>query len=469
MSTTLPHLPEATPLRRIVRPFQAFAQAEASGGIVLLLAAVAALVWANSPWGASYTALWHTALSFRLGDWHLTKPLEAWINEGLMALFFFVVGLEIKREVLGGELASVKRAMLPIAAALGGMLVPAGLYLAFNAGGPGAAGWGIPMATDIAFALGVLALLGTRAPLGLKVFLTALAIVDDIGAILVIALFYTTGVNWVGLVVGMGFLLALMASNRLGVRQPLVYALLGLGLWFAVLLSGVHATIAGVLVAMTIPAQARIQREEFLASGHQLLNTFAEAEGTREGRFISEEQQAVVRTLEQSCEQVETPLQRLERALHPWVAFGVVPLFALANAGVSLGTEFYRALTHPVGLGVLVGLVVGKPLGITIFAWLVVKGRLAALPTGVTWWQLYGVGWLAGIGFTVSLFIDSLAFTDPELVAVAKVGILVAAVLAGSIGWAWLWWATAAEGKATGPPGNSKEGPDVSEHCAAAG
>jgi NhaA family Na+:H+ antiporter len=444
MSKTTPHLPETTPIQRIVRPFQAFVQAEASGGIVLLLAAVVALGWANSPWSVSYTALWHTPLSFRLGGWQLTEPLESWINDGLMALFFFVVGLEIKREVLGGELASVKRATLPIAAALGGMLVPAGLYLAFNAGRAGAAGWGIPMATDIAFSLGVLALLGTRAPLRLKVFLTALAIVDDIGAILVIALFYNTGVNWVGLAVGAGFLLALIAANRASVRQPLVYALLGVGLWFAVLLSGVHATIAGVLVAMTIPAQARIQREEFFESGQQLLDMFAEAEGTRGGRFISEEQQAVVRTLEQTCEQVETPLQRLERTLHPWIAFGVVPLFALANAGVSLETDFLRALTRPVGLGVLIGLVVGKQLGIIGFAWLVVKGHLAALPTGVTWRQLYGVGWLAGIGFTISLFIANLAFTDPELVVQAKVGILVAAVLSGGIGWAWLTWSSAA-------------------------
>ena len=458
MSETIPHLPEATPLRRIVRPFQAFAQAEASGGIVLLLAAVAALAWANSPWSASYTAVWHTSLSVSLGGWQLNKPLESWINDGLMALFFFVVGLEIKREILGGELASRKRAVLPIAAAVGGMLVPAGIYLAFNAGGAGAAGWGIPMATDIAFALGVLALLGTRAPLGLKVFLTALAIVDDLGAIFVIALFYNTGLNWVGLAVGMGFLLAMVAVNRLGVRQPLMYALLGMGLWFAVLLSGVHATIAGVLVAMTIPAQARIQREGFLDTGQQLLKTFAEAEEARGGRFISEEQQAVVRALEQTCEQVETPLQRLEHTLHPWVAFGIVPLFALANAGVTLGTESLRALTHPVGLGVLLGLVIGKQVGITLFAWLIVKSRLATLPTGVTWWQLYGVTWLAGIGFTVSLFIDSLAFADPELVAVAKVGILVAAVLSGGIGWVLLRWALAAQGTVAIATRNPKGG-----------
>jgi NhaA family Na+:H+ antiporter len=425
---------------------------------VLLLAAVAALLWANSPWGASYAALWHTSLSFSLGEWRLSKPLESWINEGFMALFFFVVGLEIKREVLGGELASVRRAALPIAAALGGMLVPAGIYLAFNAGQAGAAGWGIPVATDIAFALGVLTLLGKRVPLGLKVFLTALAIVDDIGAILVIALFYSVGVNWVGLVVATGWFLALVAANRLGVRQPLVYLLLGLGLWMAILLSGVHATIAGVLVALTIPAQARIQRQEFLDAGQHLLETFAEAPETRGGRFISEEQQAIVRTIEQACERVQAPLQRLERALHPWVAFGIIPLFALANAGVSLGTEVLRALTHPVGLGVLVGLVVGKQVGITVFAWLAVKSRLATLPTGVTWRQLYGVGWVAGIGFTVSLFIDNLAFTDPGLVALAKVGILVAAVLSGSIGWALLRGALAAEMRSAAATGKSKGG-----------
>jgi NhaA family Na+:H+ antiporter len=429
-------------MQRIARPFQAFIQAEAAGGIVLVLAAVVALIWANSPWGASYAALWHTPLSFGLGAWHLSKSLEAWISDGLMALFFFVVGLEIKREVLGGDLAEPRHAALPIAAALGGMLAPAGIYLALNAGQPGASGWGIPMATDIAFALGVLALLGKRVPLGLKVFLTALAIVDDVGAILVIAIFYNVGVQWAALAAGAGFLLALLVINRFGVRQPLIYALLGLGLWLAILLSGVHAAIAGVLVALTIPAQARLQRDEFLDTSQGLLQAFAEAPGTREGRFISEEQQSAVQELEQACERVETPLQRLERALHPWVAFGVVPLFALANAGVPLRADFLPALTHPVGLGVLLGLVLGKQLGITAFSWLAVKSRLATLPPGVTWRQLYGVGWIAGIGFTVSLFIADLAFTDEELVDLAKVGILAAAVLSGGIGWALLWWAT---------------------------
>lgn len=414
----------------------------------MLLAAVAALLWANTPWGASYSVLWHTPLSFSLGEWRLSKPLEFWINDGLMTLFFFVVGLEIKREVLGGELASARRAALPIAAAFGGMLVPAALYLAFNAGQTSAAGWGIPMATDIAFALGVLTLLGRRIPLGLKVFLTALAIVDDIGAILIIAVFYNAGVNWIGLAVGAGFFLALVAANRLGARHPLVYALLGLGLWLAVLLSGVHAAIAGVLVAITIPAQAPLQHRAFLDHGHRLLEAFAEAKGAEGGRFISQEQQAIVGALEQACERIETPLQRLERALHPLVAFGIIPLFALANAGVALGTELLRALTHPVGLGVLIGLVVGKQLGITAFAWLAVKSRLADLPTGVTWWQLYGVGWVAGIGFTVSLFITTLAFTEPELVALAKVGILAAAVISGGIGWALLRGASAAQVKA---------------------
>jgi NhaA family Na+:H+ antiporter len=456
MSGTISQLPEASPVGRIVRPFQAFAQAEAAGGIVLLVAAVVALLWANSPWEASYTALWHSSLSFSFGNWWLSKPLESWINDGLMTLFFFLVGLEIKREILGGELTSMKRATLPVAAALGGMLVPAGIYLAFNAGRTGAVGWGIPMATDIAFALGVLTLLGKRAPLGLKVLLTALAIVDDIGAILVIALFYNPGIEWAGLITGMGFLLALVAANRLGVRQPLVYSGLGAGLWLAILFSGVHPAIAGVMAALTIPAQSRIQREEFLDNGQALLEAFAEAEETGEDRFISEEQQSAIQALEQTCERVDTPLQRMERALHPWVAFGVVPLFAFANAGIPLGTEFFSALTHPIGLGVLVGLVVGKQLGITLFSWAAVKGRVAVLPTGVTWWHIYGMGWLAGIGFTVSLFIANLAFVDPELVAQAKAGILMAAtVVMSGIGWVLLRRTLPAEVKekrATGEP-----------------
>ncbi len=425
------------PLKPTLRPFQRFFRAETSGGVVLLACAIIALIWANSPWAESYSAFWHTPLTVTLGGYHLGESLEWWINDGLMALFFFVVGLELKREVLGGELASPAQAVLPIAAAVGGMVAPALIYTAFNLGKPGAAGWGIPMATDIAFSLGVLALLGNRIPTSLKVFLTALAVVDDLGAVLVIAVFYNQGVDWISLVAAVILLLALLAVNAAGVRRPAVYGVLGLGVWLAILLSGVHATIAGVLVALTIPSRALINREEFLARGRAQLKEFAEARATPDP-FVTDEQQAVLRALEQSCEDVEVPSQRMEHALHPWVAFAIMPLFALANAGVSLGSEFVPALTQPVGLGVLVGLVVGKQLGITLFSWLAVKTGLAALPAGLRWSSIYGAAWLGGIGFTMSLFIADLAFDDASLLAYAKVGILSATLLSGCVGWTLL-------------------------------
>jgi Na+:H+ antiporter, NhaA family len=426
---------ETPVIERIMTPFQEFAHAEASGGIVLLLCTVLALAWANSPWTEGYANLWRTRLTIGLGQFLLAKPLLLWINDGLMAVFFFVVGLEIKREVLVGELASPRRAALPIAAALGGMVVPAGIYAALNVGTPGAPGWGVPMATDIAFALGVLALLGRRAPLAVKVFLTALAIIDDIGAVLVIALFYTAEIAWDGLVIGGGFLLALACVNRAGVRSTLVYALLGFGLWLAFLQSGVHATVAGVLLALTIPCRTRIEPDEFLAHGRALLDEFQRASTSGSDVLADEAQQSAVQDLETACDDVLTPLQRLEHRLHPWVAFAIMPLFALANAGVSLSGDLSGAVASSVALGVLAGLVFGKQVGITLFAWLAVRSGLAAVPAGVTWRHLYGASWLAGIGFTMSLFIASLAFGDSPLLSTAKVGILVASLIAGVGGW----------------------------------
>jgi NhaA family Na+:H+ antiporter len=432
---------EAPPIERLLRPFREFAHLEASGGVVLLAAAALALVWANSPWAGAYAALWHTPLTVAVGGAVLTQDLHHWINDGLMGLFFFVVGLEIKREVLVGELASPRRAALPAAAALGGMLLPAALYALLNAGGPGAPGWGVPMATDIAFALGVLALLGRRVPLALKVFLTALAVLDDIGAVLVIALFYTPSVSWSALAAAGGVLVLLVAANRLGVRAPLAYGGLGVGLWLAVLLSGVHATVAGVLLAMTVPARTRIDPAAFVARGRAFLADFAAgppSPAEARGGFITEGQQTAVLALEEACEHVQTPLHRLEHALHPWVAFAVVPLFALANAGVPLGGDLGAAVAQPVTLGVFVGLVLGKSAGIAAASWLAVRSGLAALPEGVTWRQVCGAAWLGGIGFTMSLFIAALAFGDDGLLAAAKLGILGASLVAGLVGWAIL-------------------------------
>lgn len=422
------------PAGRLVRAFQDFARLEAAGGILLLGATAVALVWANSPWEPWYRELWHATVTVGAGDLVLAKPLELWVNDGLMAIFFFVVGLEIKRELLVGELASPRRAALPAAAALGGMLAPAAIYLAFNLGGAGGRGWGIPMATDIAFAIGVLALLGERVPFALKVFLTALAIVDDLGAVLVIAVFYTSELSFRALGAGGAVLLAMAVLNLTGVRRIGPYGLLGVLLWLALLKSGVHATVAGVLAALTIPSGAPINTGVFRARSRQLLDEFEAADANPGTHHMSGSQLETVYGLSSLIEEVETPLQRLEHALHPWVTFGIMPIFALANAGVALGAGLGDALRHPVTLGVIAGLVLGKPLGVGAFAWLAVTIGVAERPAGTTTRQFVGLGLLAGIGFTMSLFISSLAFGESPLLDNAKVGILAASLVAGVAG-----------------------------------
>jgi NhaA family Na+:H+ antiporter len=424
-----------SPIGRILSPFQRFAATESSGGIVLIACTVAALVLANSPWAGAYHHLWETELGLSVGGFRMAYSLHHWINDGLMAVFFFLVGLEIKREFLIGELASPRRAALPIAAALGGMVVPALIYAALNAGGAGAPGWGIPMATDIAFALGVLALLGPRVPLSLKVFLAALAIVDDLGAVLVIALFYTAQISWASLGAAALFLAGMAVLNRLEVRRPGAYLLLGVGLWLSFLFSGVHATVAGVLAAMTIPARTRIDTAGFLARGRYLMDEFDRAGVEGKDVPTNHGQQTVIQAMENACDAAQAPLQRIEHELQPWVAFGIIPLFALANAGVHLPADFAGALGHPVTLGVILGLVLGKPIGISLFAWLAVRVGVAARPEGVSWRALHGVSWLGGIGFTMSLFIANLAFPAGDMVDEAKVGILSASILAGTVGW----------------------------------
>ncbi len=422
-------------IEQIAMPFQEFFKAESSSGILLISFMLVALIWANSPWSASYEALWQTHLTVGVGSFMLDKPLLLWINDGLMAIFFFVVGLEIKRELLVGELSSLRQAMFPIAAAIGGMLAPALIYLVVNNGGAGASGWGVPMATDIAFVLGILALLGKRAPLPLKIFLTAVAIVDDIGAVLVIALFYTEKIVWLSLGIAALILVVLFVINRLGVRKPLPYALLGIVLWVALLKSGVHATIAGVLLAMTIPATTLVNRKGFLERTRQYLDEF-ESEGIRDGAtFTTKRQRALLQGIEDCTESVEAPLQRLEHALHPWVAYLIMPVFALANAGVDLRTDLLAALVNPVALGIILGLVIGKQVGITLLAWLVTRVGWSQKIEGVTWKQIYGAAMLAGIGFTMSLFISNLAFSDPAMLANAKVGILVASLISAGLGW----------------------------------
>lgn len=405
----------------------------AISGIILIAIVIIALIWANSNFGESYFMLWEKKIVIGFGDAVLSKPLLLWINDGLMAMFFFVIGLEIKREVMAGELSSWKQASMPIFAALGGMLLPAALYLLFNLGKTSSNGWGIPMATDIAFSLGVLALLGKRVPLSLKIFLTAFAIVDDIGAVIVIALFYSSNIILSNLIIGGLFLGVMVIMNIAGVRNKLAYAIPGiLGIWLAFLLSGVHATIAGVLAALVIPASTTINKVSFKKTISGLTDKIDDLK--KNHSFLSKKEQGIVTEIKNTCEYYEPPVQSLEHTLHPWVVFLIMPIFALSNTGVLIGHDFFNVMTEPSGLGIIVGLLIGKPLGIMLFSWLAYKSGIALLPEGTKWIHVLGIGFLGGIGFTMSLFVASLAFKDPELVTTAKVSILFASVLAGLLG-----------------------------------
>jgi NhaA family Na+:H+ antiporter len=422
-------------LYNFLRPFEDFFKSQVAGGIVLLGATVLALGLANSPLAHHYQRLWELELTIGFPGLGLTKSLHHWINDGLMAVFFFVVGLEIKREFLAGELASLRQATLPIAAAFGGMLIPALVFRLLVDDAAQTRGWGIPMATDIAFALGVIALLGERIPRSLAIFLTALAIVDDLGAVLVIAVFYTGDLSWTALGIGLGSLLLLVAGNRLGLKTPNFFALVGLILWLALLKSGVHASIAGVLIGATIPVRARYPHEEFLRKVDILLERYRSHE-TIPGPFHHESRIGTLFAIEHVCHDTMSPLQRMEHEMQHWVIFGVMPIFALANAGLPLSiSELQAALAQPVTWGVAGGLLLGKPIGILFFSWLAVKAGWADLPGGTKWLDILGVGILAGIGFTMSLFITNLAFHDPFLAGASKVGIFSASLLAGALGY----------------------------------
>ena len=406
---------------------RAFIQIEASSGLVLLLAAVAALVWANSPWSDSYESVWHTTVRLDFDAVVFSDSLRHWVNDGLMALFFFLVGLEIKRELVHGELSSPRRAALPAIAALGGMLVPAAIFLAFNAGADGSDGWGIPMATDIAFALGVLSLLSNRVPFSLKVFLLGLAIADDIGAIIVIAVFYTHGIDLTALGIAGLVIATLIGLQRTGLRNNDGYILLGIVLWAAVYKSGIHATLAGVALGLLTPARPALDPDGFSASAGELVSRYQSAE--------DDEKEGVLSQIEDLAHGTAPPVDRIEHNLHPWVSFGVVPLFALANAGVTIsGDTVSDAASSPIALGVALGLLIGKPLGIVLATFIAVRLRVCDLPAGATWAQIAAVGVLAGIGFTVSLLITSLAFTDAALIDDAKLAVLAVSVVAGISG-----------------------------------
>jgi Na+:H+ antiporter, NhaA family len=421
-----------TPLKRIpLTIFQRFFRTETLGGIVLLGFGLAALVIANSPFAAAYEHLWEIPLTLGIVHHELALSLHDWINDGLMAVFFLLVGLEIKRELLAGELSSVRQAALPIACAIGGMIVPAVIYLMFNWGDEGAHGWGIPMATDIAFALGALNLVAPRAPIGAKVLLTALAIVDDMGAVLVISLFYSEAIVWSALGGAAVTLLLLIGFNRAGVRHLWPYLLGGVVLWYFVHESGVHATVAGVALAFTIPIRTRINAVEFSREARSLLERFDRTETGDLLVLTSKGQQEALFALERASEGVTAPILRLEHALHNFSAFVVMPLFAFANAGVKITLSMEHA---QIGLGVLAGLVFGKSLGIMMAALIAVKSGIARLPEGVNWTSLLGYACLAGIGFTMSLFVAMLAFEDASLVDAAKRGIIAGSLLAGIAG-----------------------------------
>jgi Na+:H+ antiporter, NhaA family len=427
-----------TPIARILGPMQRFINRSASSGIVLIIATIVALIVANSGLAQSYNDLLHTEIGIAIGPYELREDLLHWINDGLMAIFFFLVGLEIKREVSVGELSDLRAAALPIVAAIGGVVVPASIYALLNVGGIGAHGWGVPMATDIAFALGCLALLGNRIPFALKIFLTAVAIVDDLIAVLVIAFFYSGGINMVALGLGFGVLGLLALANMFGIRSIIVYVALGLMVWVAFLESGVHATIAGVLIALTIPARNRIDAPTFTDRAHTIIHEFQQGELQPTPMLVNERQQSAVLELEALCEQVQAPLQKMEHSLHNWVSFLIMPIFALANAGVTLSAGSLGGETLFVSLGIILGLVLGKPIGLLLASWLAVRGGLAVLPPSVTWRHMTGAGILAGIGFTMSLFIASLGFVEPELLATAKFSILIASLIAGTAGLVYL-------------------------------
>ena len=425
------------PIDKINKPLQKFIQNEKAGGIVLGISVIIALILANSPFSNAYHHFFEHKIGIQFdGKSYLEYSLHHWINDGLMAVFFFVVGLELKREIVGGELSNPRKALLPIGAAIGGMLVPAIVYFVLNPSGEAQNGWGIPMATDIAFALGVLYLLGNKVPLSLKVFLTAVAIVDDLGAVLVIAFFYTSDISTLSLLIGLGFVLIMYIGNKMGIRNVLFYAIIGIvGVWTAFLLSGVHATIASVLAAFTIPADMKIKENLYITKIQNYLTKFKTIDPNDKIPTLTNEQLHILDEVKKDTNEIIPPLQRLEHAMHPMVTFLIIPIFALANAGVSVAIDFEQLFSTNIALGVSLGLLVGKVVGVVGFTLLFVKLKIAPFPDGMNFKNLLGLGLLAGIGFTMSLFITSLAFTNEEHITQAKIGIFFASIIAGILGY----------------------------------
>jgi len=425
--------------KKVITPFEHFTHAQTTTGMVLMFMTILALVLANSSLAESYVHFFHTYININVGEWEFKHSIHHWINDGLMAIFFFIIGLEIKREVLVGELSNIKAAILPIIAAIGGMVVPALIYFSLNAGGPGAHGWGIPMATDIAFAISALVLLGTRVPRALVAFLAALAIVDDLGAVLVIAIFYTEQIQMTSLMLAGVAFLVMVAFNRFGIHKVLPYFIVGLILWYFMLDSGVHATIAGVIAAMAIPSKPKHAPASFTHEIREKLDEYDE-HPKNENHTLYPEQKAILQNIQDRITAVGTPALRLEHSLHLPVALLVIPLFALANAGVAIDLDSIGStITTPVSMGIILGLILGKVLGVFGVAWLAIKLKIAQLPTGSTLSQIFGVAFLAGIGFTMSIFVAELGFAgQAELIVQAKIGILSASLFAGIFGYCWL-------------------------------
>lgn len=439
------HYPLEHLFGRILSPFEEFLARTTTGGIVLMVTTALTLLLANVLGGETLHHVWDTRFRLGLGDsLILDMSLHHWVNDGLMTLFFLIVGLELKREIMVGELASLKDAMLPVVAALGGMIVPAGLFALLNHDTDTLRGWGIPMATDIAFAIGILVLLGHRVPRNLIIFLTALAIADDLGAVLVIALFYTQELRLDALFAAGTITALLFLLNRGGIRAPLPYWLLGTLLWLAFLASGIHATIAGVVLAFMIPARPKYTAQEFDTRLEELRDAMREESlnDSLSDAFSDHRLTAIAESAEQAATRVQSPLQRIEHGLNPWVTYLVIPIFALSNAGIDFAEfDLGGAFASPLTQGILLGLVLGKFLGITLFSYAAVTLGLGRLPTGVSWMQLAGAGWLGGIGFTMSLFIGQLAFDDPQAINLVKLGVLGASVISAVVGVSWLLWA----------------------------
>lgn len=429
---------------RVMTPLEHFLHNETASGILLMIATIAALIMANSGLHHYYHDFFHTHINIGVAGRELDMTLHHWINDGFMTFFFFVVGLEIKRELLVGELSDMKAAMLPIVAAAGGMVFPALIYAGLNPEGPGAAGWGVPMATDIAFAVGVMMLLGNQVPKTLITFLLALAIVDDLGAVLVIAIFYTEQLNMVALAWAGVFLAILIAFNIVGMRKSSIRVLVTIALWVAMLNSGIHATIAGVLAAFTVPCMPKVNARDFSDKIRYLIDKFDRLYNGRSVLLNNDKQRAVAMTMENVVTRVKSPLQSLEQTLHVPVAFIILPIFALANAGVVIDpSSLGSVLTDPVALGIMGGLVLGKIVGITGVSLVAVKLGIGQLPAGCRPSHLVGVGLMGGIGFTMSIFIAELGFRgSPETLNVAKTGVLFASIVAGVGGYLWLKYMT---------------------------